>query len=150
MRRAALYDLGICLFVHAYALTEAGFWIASEPAARLRSESSDEDVGRALQGVLSRDLPLRPTPSRRDYLDIGDPVLKSAGLSSWTELQRRARMCDLERSSDKVRLIPMRNERRDGVRAFYHNEERSVEADHSDAKMLGAAARSALARAAVV
>jgi hypothetical protein len=147
MRRAALYDLGTSLFVHAYALTEAGFWIASDPAATLRSESSDEEVGMALQSSLSRDFPVQPTSSRRDYLDIGDPIWKSAGLSSWTELQRRARMCDLELLLDKVRLIPMRNERRGGERAFYHDEEQSVEVNPSDAKTLGAAARSALARA---
>jgi hypothetical protein len=112
VRRAALYDLGNCLFVHAYVLSEAGFWVAAEPSATLGLEGTDEDIGSALQGMLARDVRVGARPRRDGYHDIGDPVLKVAGLSSWTELQRRGRMCDVEQPQEKVRLIPTRNERR--------------------------------------
>jgi hypothetical protein len=150
MTRAALYELRNRLFLHAYARTEAGFWLASEPALALRSDATDDVLGRALLNVLTHKLPVRPTPSRDDYVDIDDPVLRASGLKSWTQLHRQARMCDVELDSARLRFIPTRNERRDGVRAFYDDSSQIIESACLEPLLLGAAARSGLAAATLV
>ncbi len=150
MARAALYDLGNGFLSHSYAKTEAGFWLAAEPAQLLAQDATDEAIGTALLKALTRKQPVRATPSRNDYLDIGDPLLTSVGLRSWTDVQRRAKMCAVEIRGEGLRFVPTVNERRDGARAFYDLEDQALECSEAMPGPVGAAARVAIARARLV
>jgi len=93
---------------------------------------------------------VRATPSRNDYLDIGDPLLTGVGLRSWTDVQRRAKMCAVEIRGEGLRFVPTVNERRDGARAFYDLEDQALECSEAMPGPVGAAARVAIARARLV
>jgi len=143
---AGLYELPRGILIHAYAPTKAGFLIAVEPSALLPPDAPDERVGAELIRVLKQEQPVRPTPHRSDYKDIGDPVLRAVGLRSWTEVQRDGRMCVVQIANERFRFIPTANQRTDGARAFDHLNDQVLEVQVSGPGEVGQAARTALAR----
>ncbi len=115
-----VYELPDRLFVHSMVRTEAGFLLAVEPALRLHSQATDEELGATVQTLLKSPMRTVPTPAGSDYPAVTRPVLGSGGLKSWVTLERKARLCELVPQDDRILVFPTENGGSRGVSAGFH------------------------------
>jgi hypothetical protein len=119
-KSAAVYRRGDHYFVHANSMTDAGFWIASMPAMLLPVSSSVEALGAVVADTLAAGAVRVPTPSREEYRAVHAPLLKVAGLRSWSTLQRSAALCNIWQAANAVLVEPTRNGGTAGDDKGYH------------------------------
>lgn len=150
---ATVYARGDALLVCAGDRTDwrtAGFIVASEHAARLPADAGDAALGQAVLDALAASRDGVPVPDRDELARRTAPLLRAAGVRSWSALARGARVCEVERDGAAIVLVPTVNGGHAGAsRGFHHRPELALRLAHGGAAdALGAAVREALGRAA--
>jgi hypothetical protein len=107
VERATAYRTKDAFVVHAESRTTDGVWIATEPYIRLRMGCSLDELGEAVLAALaaSRSEVAHPT----DWKGVLKPLVKVAGLKSWSSLARVARCVGVEASSEGIAFVPSEN-----------------------------------------
>ena len=147
LSRIHVYELPDRLFLHPFALTDAGFWLAVEPGRRLEVAASHEELGSAVHALI---VPVRrpvPTPDRHDYAVLARPLLQAAGVKTWLSLEGNARLCAVAREQDRFVIVPTRNAGTRGDQAGFHDLDDLTRALPltADSTQLGQAVRDGLA-----
>ena len=142
-RLAAVYALPDAFVVVANHQTEAGFWLAGRPVARLVSTATDAEIGAAVRAALSASRRGLPTPTRADFAAHVRDLATAAGQRTWAALEKAARLCTVEELTGGVlKVVPHRHGGTRGADAGYHElAEEAFELAVGDNAALGAATR---------
>jgi hypothetical protein len=120
-RFASVYRRGAHYFVHANARTVDGFWLASEPAVLLATDSTSQALGDAVFTALTSGALGLATPSTGDYRAVHAPLLAIAKVRSWSALQRTASLCEVWHRGVAIVVEPTRNGGTRGESRGYHH-----------------------------
>ena len=140
MKRATAYRRKGHFFVHASSRTTDGVWILTEPCVKLDETCSDEDLGEATRAAISASRAGVPHP--RNFAGLLDPLLRQAGVKTWSAFAKTATCAEIEADGGKVSVIPTRNLGVD--EGFQPDPDRASSADLDDTDSLGAGVRRAL------
>ena len=128
MKQATAYKRKAQLFVHSSSRTTAGVWILGEPCIRLDEACSDLEFGTAVKAAL--DASSSDVPHPRSWAGLLDPLLKLAGVKSWSAFAKTASCVEIEEDGGKVSIIPTKNL---GVRDGFQAERVRAATTHRDA-----------------
>src|SRR5690348_17277835 len=92
-KRIAVYGRRNDLVIHAWHMTDAGFWLAGLPAIQVNADAIATELSGIVRDVLARSGTRVPTPGRDDYPRRLKPVLDAVGAKSWQEIERNSRLC---------------------------------------------------------
>ena len=139
MRICNVYLRGNETLIMSAAKTIPGFEIHAEPVFRLVDDQPDAAVGHAVLKALDsyREKVPPPSPEVRGQ----DPVLRSAGVSSWGQLERSSSNILITEEAGMIKAIP--TQRRPGG-AYLHLNNLAIQC-RADAEEIGAALRQAVA-----
>lgn len=139
MKRVIAYQRKTQVFVFAQSQTTAGVWI-------MEGDAYAVDVGDAGQigVVVSQALEVSKidVPHPTSWKGLFDPVLKLAGVKSWSTFVKSARCVEIELDADGLWLLPTRNLGADG--GFEQIGRYACPATQSDPMALGQALLQAL------
>ena len=107
MKRATIYRRKAQFYVHASSRTMDGVWILTEPCLCLDQESSDRELGEAVQQALDSSRSGIPHP--RSWKGLLDPLLKQAGVKSWNTFSKTALCVEIEEEDGQVSIVPTEN-----------------------------------------
>lgn len=111
MKRVIVYQRKTQVFIFAQSQTTAGVWIM-EGAADAVDIGDPGQIG----AVVSQALEVSKTnvPHPTSWKGLFDPVLKLAGVKSWSTFVKSARCVEIELDADGIWLLPTRNLGADG------------------------------------
>jgi len=98
--RAGVYARAGVLLIHSTRTTTAGVGLAGPEVHRIQSPFSPEAVGAAARAALA--VFQADVPHPKKWAGVGKEFLAACGVRSWKELQKGARFCGIELSSDGV------------------------------------------------
>jgi hypothetical protein len=107
MKGATVYERGGVLYFSPSSLTTAGVWIGTEPLLRLDPGSSSVDLGESASDVLNASHEGVPHPT--NWSALLEPLLRLAGVKSWTTFMKGAKCVSLRLDCSGLRLIPHHN-----------------------------------------
>jgi hypothetical protein len=145
----AVFELPNQLFAHAQGrVSPGGFIVATLPSFALSVSATHAEIGAAVVEALSAYTEALPNPfANRELARLHEiAVLKPIRLRSWSSIQRKAKLCHVERTATHIRVVPTRNAGWRGPERGFHElpEAAVVLAAEVTASELGAAVRSAL------
>jgi hypothetical protein len=106
MKRAAAYKREMKIYFHSDSKTTAGVWIATAPFVALEESDLPPRKGNCLREVLGHSQEGVPHPTR---WDLFDPMLKLAGVKSWSKFVKSTASCSVELEGDQFQFIPYKN-----------------------------------------
>ena len=109
MKRASAYGRDGKVFFDAQAKTEAGFYVGSEPVVVV-DPSDTKGLSAGLLRVLDAYRTGVPTPSRRE--ERGQELYAAAGVGTWREFVKGAKLVDIELNDGIITLVSWRNDGR--------------------------------------
>src|SRR5690348_2778630 len=92
-KRIAVYSRRNDLVIHAWHMTDAGFWLAGLPAIQVSADATATELSGIVRDVLARSGTRVATPGGDDYPRRLKPVLDALGAKSWSEIERNSRLC---------------------------------------------------------
>lgn len=108
MRCATVYQRKQELLVHAMSKTVDGVWVLTAPCERLTVDVPDDVLGgavRAAPGMSRADV-----PHPRDFRSVTEPLLRAAGVKTWSVFARGAVCVEIEEAEPgSFELIPTDN-----------------------------------------
>ena len=108
MKKASAYQRKNQVVLFAVSDTTAGAGIAATPV--LCVESGDvTELGRAILAALEGSRQNVPHPTRDGWKEVAAPVLKVAGVNSWSTFAKAAKNVDIRFETNRVSFIPTRN-----------------------------------------
>jgi len=141
-RIALVYATSDAFVIVANHRTQAGFWLAGHPVARLPVSATDGELGAATRVALRGSRDGIPTPNRAEFSPYLRELAAAAGMRSWAALEQAARLCNVEQSAGEHRIVPHRHGGTRGPDAGFHAlESTAIEMTGSDDTALGAAVR---------
>ncbi len=116
-------------------------WFATLPVLRLNPDATDAELTAAIRDALLHSRCDDSPPADRDA--HRRRILTAAGVTSWAQLERGSRMCDIRCDDAGMHLLPSRNETRSDrgpTRGFAHLPDRQITLppDAADEAMLQA------------
>jgi hypothetical protein len=140
MKRATVYLRKARFFVHASSRTTAGVWVLAEPCLSLDESCDNQQLGEAIRDALGGSRSGVPHP--RSWTGLVDPLLKQAGVKSWSTFSRTALCVEVEEEEGTVSAIPTMDL---GIDAgFEAVPSRSISVDASAASEIGSSVRQLL------
>jgi hypothetical protein len=94
-------------FISSYSQTTDGFWTRNNDILTCTVTSSEDYLGEVVLATLTHsrvNIATPPQQSRRP-----DPLLKAAGVGSYSEFMKRTRIVQVERTNDQLTVTPTRN-----------------------------------------
>jgi hypothetical protein len=144
-KRAEIYHRRACYFLHPSSRTVDGFWVLTEPCVKLPDACSDAELGDAAVAALGASRNEVPNPPRGDTTSVLGPLLRAAGVKSWSSFAKGTSSVDLRDEGGRISIIPYQNrEPRDGFRPDDAN---AIVIDREAGAALGARIREAFRRA---
>jgi hypothetical protein len=130
--------------IHVYPESETtgNIWIPAEPVISLDATATDEAKGKAVLEALSASRQQVPHPASPD--DCLRPLLRAAGVSSYTKYAKGTRSCSVTQDSGRHRLLARRNR---GKGAFEGIPGKAIVLESPSAEDLGRAVMETLAMA---
>jgi len=121
-KRIAVYGRRKDLVVHAYHMTDSGFWLAGLPAIQVSTDATPTELSNIIRDVLRASGTTVPAPKRADYPRRLKPVLQSVGAKSWQEIERNSRLCHVgQEKPGEIRIVPTRNGGGRGADKGFHD-----------------------------
>ena len=109
-KRIAVYGRRKDFVVHAYHMTEAGFWLAGLPAIQVSTDATATELSAIIRDVLGASGATVPAPRHDDSPRRLKPVLQALGAKSWSEIERNSRLCHVgQEKPGEIRIVPTRN-----------------------------------------
>jgi len=107
MKRANIYKRKNVIYLHSSSMTTAGIWMATQPFVAI--DISEDDVVKVnhIKNALEQSREYVPHPVRSS--NLFEPILKLAGVTSYSEFTESARSCSIELEGRRLRFIPYRN-----------------------------------------
>lgn len=139
MKRVVAYQRKTQVIVFAQSQTTAGVWIM-DGAAYAADISDVGQIGALIDQAL--EVSKIDVPHPTSWKGLFDPVLKLAGVKSWSTFVKSARCVEVELDEDGIWLVPTRNLGAEG--GFDRIERHACPATRSDAVALGQALVQAL------
>lgn len=110
MKRASVCRRRNKLLVRSFSKTTFGAWIGCEPRVALDSNVSDQELGETVQRALDGSKTGVPHPKQDEWNDVlTRPLLRLAGVKSYSEFHRGAVDCTVEHEGGTLRFIPYEN-----------------------------------------
>jgi hypothetical protein len=82
-------------------------WILTEPVVKLDEGCSDGELGEAARAAMSASRTGVPHP--QTWAGLLDPLLRLAGVKTWSTFAKSATCAEIEEEGAKVSVIPTRN-----------------------------------------
>lgn len=98
---------GGAFVVHPNGQTEAGVWISIPPYVALRRGTEDSQLEQAVVEALHASVHGLPHPT--DFSGRTQPILRAAGVSSWTQFTKGARSLSIRLENGRYTITPSRN-----------------------------------------
>ena len=95
------------LFIRPMCLTEDGLWISTLYPAKLSCDADKHEIGTAVREALNNSTTGVDPPS--DWSEVYEPLLRSAGLRSYSAFLKGAVSCVVEERGDVIRFDPSEN-----------------------------------------
>lgn len=144
-RRAEVYHRQTSYFIHASSRTVDGIWVLTEPCVKLSDACSDEELGDAALAALDASRNEVPSPPPGDSRSVLGPLLRSAGVKSWSTFAKGTSSVDLRDEGGRISIVPQENrEPRDGFRP---DDAHVIVIDRQHGAALGARIREAFTHA---
>jgi len=115
---ANAYQLENGTFVHASSRTSSGVWVATLPATLVADNSDPDALGVAIRNSLAQQSIL--DAEQLNYGEFTKPVLAAAGLKSWSQVQRKSKLCEITRTGGVISVVPTRNGGAAGTDRGFH------------------------------
>jgi hypothetical protein len=106
MKCATAYKRRKRIYLHSYSKTTAGAWIATAPFVPIEESESPSCKGNNVREVLRHSQEGVPHPKNWGLIE---PMLKLAGVTSWSKFAASAAGCFIELEGDQVHVIPNKN-----------------------------------------
>jgi hypothetical protein len=108
MKTAHVFEYNGNLYFRPYSQTTAGVWIGTDSIMRLDTAAPNSEIGRVVLLVIDKSQYAIPHPSVWSEMD-DDPLLKAAGVKSWSAFMKKAKCLAVDLENLTLRLIPRRN-----------------------------------------
>lgn len=109
-KRIAVYGRRKDLVIHAYHMTDAGFWLAGLPAIQVSVDATATELSNIIRDVLRASGTTVPAPKRDDFPRRLKPVLQAVGAKTWSAIERNSRLCTVgQEKSGEFLIVPTRN-----------------------------------------
>jgi len=107
LKRAIAYRRKKNVIVHPSSQTTDGVWIVSEPCLVLDMSCSDREIGKAVAEALECSRTGVPHPI--EWKGIVVPLLRAAGVKSWTTFAKNTTSVEVEADGNALVLVPTKN-----------------------------------------
>jgi hypothetical protein len=108
MKCAVVYERKEVFYISTSSQTTTGLWIDEEPCIAIKTDSSYEELGKAVRKALDSSRANVPHPKQTEWGNVTAPLLKAAGVKSWSTFGKTAKCSHIEMDKQLV-FIPTKN-----------------------------------------
>ena len=94
------------VIIEPYTKTTAGVLIGTGAIDVVPIEIPHEELGVMVRRALARTFPVVPHPT--DFSNLADPVLKIAGVKSWSAFSKNSSTCSISTDNEHYEIVPYR------------------------------------------
>ena len=142
----SVYEFRDRLIVMPDRLTDAGYWQAGEPIIRLDISATDENIGAAVQRVMSEGAGIVPSTHWKEYSVVRKRLATAAGFRAMGVFDRLARLCTVRESDGGTfTIVPTRHGgTRGDDKGFHERLDLEFAVDFAEQRAIGSAVRRGL------